>query len=67
LFAGKEGLRIGDQQIPWDEQIISQVKSNKLIIKDQENQKPFFKTKLKKIKNLDLLLCLVENPPDLSI
>jgi hypothetical protein len=67
LFAGKEGLRIGDQQIPWDEQIISQVKSNKLIIKDQENQEPLFKTKLKKIKNLDLLLCLVENPPDLSI
>jgi hypothetical protein len=67
LSAGKEGLRIGDQQIPWDEQIISQVKSNKLIIKDQENQEPLFKTKLKKIKNLDLLLCLVENPPDLSI
>ncbi len=67
LSASKEGFRIGDQQIPWDERIISQIKSNKLIIKDQENQEPLFKTKLTKIKNLDLLLCLVENPPHLSI
>jgi hypothetical protein len=67
LSANKEGLKIGNQQIPWDVQIISQVKSNKLIIKDQENQELLFKAKLTKIKNLDLLLCLVENPPDLSI
>ncbi|MDT8381338.1 MAG: hypothetical protein RQ728_03660 [Brevefilum sp.] len=67
LIASKEGLRFVDQQIPWDEQIISQVKGNNLIIKNQENQEPLFKTKLRKIKNLDLLLCLVENPPDLSI
>jgi len=67
LSASKEGLRIGDQQIPWDERIISLVKNNKLIIKDHENQETLFKSKLTKIKNLDLLLCLVENPPDPSI
>ena len=63
MTASKEGLEITGQNIHWDEQIQTIVKNNKLILTEQEKQEPLFKSKAKKIKNLDLLLCLIENPP----
>jgi len=66
LTATKTGLRINNQQILWEEHLESPVRNNKLIIKYQENQEPIFKSELDKIENLDLLLCLVENPPEIQ-
>lgn len=63
LTANKEGIRINKRLIHWADGTEPQVKNNNFIIKVKKDQEPLFKTNLKKIKNLDLLLCLFENPP----
>lgn len=63
LTANKEGMIINKQLIHWADGTEPQVKNNNFIIKVEKDQEALFKTNLKKIKNLDLLLCLFENPP----
>ncbi|MDY6846951.1 MAG: DUF6585 family protein [Chloroflexota bacterium] len=63
LTARKEGIEINNRLIPWADGTKPQVKNNNFIIQCQKDQEPLFKSNLKKIENLDLLLCLFENPP----
>lgn len=63
LTARKKDIEINKQLIPWVDGTKPQVNNNIFIIKCQKDQEPLFKSNLKKIENLDLLLCLFENPP----
>ena len=64
LIADKNGLLVKEEHIPWDEISNPKIKNNNLILTGQENQEILFKTKIKKIRNLDLFLCFMDNRPD---
>ena len=63
LTASKEGIEVNQQHLGWDENITTVVKNNKLILSEENVQEPLFKSRVKKISNPDLLLCLLDNPP----
>jgi hypothetical protein len=63
VIASKEGIEVNKKLLRWDANITTVVKNNKLILTEENEQKPFLKFKVKKISNLDLLLCLLDNPP----
>ncbi len=63
LEATREGFEINSKQFFWDE-LPKPVFNNKiLILTGQNGQEELLKTNVNKINNLDLLLCLFENPP----
>jgi hypothetical protein len=63
LIASKEGIEVNNKHLRWDETITTVIKNNKFILTEENEQEPFLKSKVKKISNLDLLLCLLDNPP----
>lgn len=63
LKATKTGFEVKDQHIPWGDGLQPIQKNNHLILPAQDDADPLFKANVKKIKNLDLLLCLFDNPP----
>lgn len=63
LTASKEGIDVNHRHLGWDANITTVVKNNKLILYEENVQEPFFKSRVKKISNPDLLLCLLDNPP----
>ena len=63
LKATKTGFEVKDQPIPWSDGLQPIQKNNHLILRAHDDEEPLFKANVKKIKNLDLLLCLFDNPP----
>jgi len=63
LQATKTGFEVKDQHILWGDGLQPFQKNNNLILPAQDDEEPLFKSNVRKIKNLDLLLCLFDNPP----
>ena len=63
LIATQNGLQINDQLTPWEFLADPISKNNKLILKSMGEKEILFKSNIKQIENLDLLLCLLDNFP----
>jgi hypothetical protein len=63
LIAFSEGLQIKNTVIPWDDLQISISKKGILAITNKRDQTQLFKSKTRRIRNLDVLIYLLENPP----
>ena len=63
LTAFKEGLQVNETLIPWREIQISINKKGIVKINRSTDQEIMFKTKVRQIRNLDVLIFLAENPP----
>lgn len=66
LIATQEGLHCNEQFAPWEDLEEPISKNNKFILKRKGDQEILFKSSLRLIENLDLLLCLLDNPPQLE-
>ena len=64
LIASSEGLQIKNALIPWDDLQISVSKKGNLSITNKMDQTFLFKSKTRRIRNLDVLMYLLENPPN---
>lgn len=64
LAARKEGLRIKDFFVPWHGVQVHADKKGKILITQQVDQQVLMKLKSNQIKNFDVLLHLIDNPPD---
>lgn len=62
LTAETEGLRIHGETYPWDE-VQGRIHRRSLRIRETTDDQTLFNQKTKKVKNLDLLMTLLENPP----
>jgi len=66
LIATRDGLRIKENLIPWTELKINSDRKGKLRIFFQPSGETVYKSRVAKLKNLDVLIYLSENPPNLS-
>jgi hypothetical protein len=64
IIAAKASLKIKDQSLSWDKIEKPTIKNNKLLFTNQKNGGGIYKFGLQEIENLDLLMCLIDNPPD---
>ena len=63
LNATRKGIDVDENHLSWDDIPDPVIKNNRLILKGPKDQEPLMISKVRKIKNLDLLLCLLDNPP----
>jgi hypothetical protein len=66
LRAHKQGLKIKDDLTPWTEIKQPEIKNGNLALYGKPNQEKLFKSNINQIRNLDLLLHLIKNPPTSS-
>lgn len=64
LKAVNHGLETKAASIAWDEIEAPVIIKGLFKLNNPSDQKPFFTSKMSQIKNLDLLLHLINNPPD---
>ena len=64
LKAIKTGLEIKGEVLPWDEIGIPGIKNEMLSFQNKPKNEELYKIKIDQIKNLDLLIHLIENPPN---
>jgi hypothetical protein len=64
LQATSHGIQIGKRTYTWDQLKPTQIKNGHMTLFLKDNGQPIFKSKIKQIWNLDLLLTLLETPPN---
>lgn len=63
LKAVREGLLVDEILLPWGETQILIDKKGKVTVSHEQDEKSLFKSKIRRIRNLDVLMYLQENPP----
>jgi len=63
LTARKEGVQIKDLFVPWHELQAKTNKKGEILITQKVDQQVLMKFKTNQIRNLDVLMHLIENPP----
>jgi hypothetical protein len=66
LIATINGLKVNDNSINWTDFEKPKVKNGVLSLKDKNGEIDVFRSNINRVKNLDLLLTLIANPPSIS-
>ena len=66
LVASIDGLKVKDQSINWADFMKPKVKNGSLSLNDKNGEIDLFRSSINRVRNLDLLLTLIANPPSTS-